>query len=609
EDEIGELFVDVDGSEYFIVAREDPRLRAVRRDWGLRASLSRVLDKSSLLRLGMSVVRSDGYLANPYKMVYGFYGFATQGVDASAMDPGTSARLEVRPDARTEFVWNIGYKRHVAAWDAAWQLDYSFHHDDWDINAHTLETRWSQPLTGGWMLTPKLRYYSQSRAWFYLPYMVEIYDVNDVDYLNPLQTFPDTYSSDHRLSGFGAFSGGMTLSRQLAHGVVLSAGAEYYLHRGAFKLGGGGEGDFADFDYWVAQATLSFAFDADAPLAPPAPHASPTVHAAHAALPAGVMAAHALSGRGEWMVGYRYQRVAQSGVVRHGSRGVDGDSVALRACAPQTCAVSPADMTMGMHMLDIMYAPSERLTVMLTPTWSDMDMGLTALAPGGHGTHAHEHETGGLGDFGMHALLRVGAWGTHQLHAALGVTAPVGATNLVLRNTVGRRADVPLHYNMQLGSGTWDLKPALTYLGARGRVSWGAQAGGTLRLESRNDAGFRFGNAFETSVWGAYQWLHWLSGTLRVAHLAQGEVEGRYRALLNEYGEPFSNDHLGPFDDPDSYGGRFLNLGLGVAATVPVGPLHGDVIKVEWVQPLATDFNGYQLDRDYTLNVAWQRNF
>ena len=82
---------------------------------------------------------------------------------------------------------------------------------------------------------------------------------------------------------------------------------------------------------------------------------------------------------------------------------------------------------MGMHMLDIMFAPTDRLTVMLMPSWADMDMGLTALGLAGHGAHAHEHESGGLGDLGLHALVEVGAWGAHRLHLGFGVSAPVGA--------------------------------------------------------------------------------------------------------------------------------------------------------------------------------------
>ena len=58
------------------------------------------------------------------------------------------------------------------------------------------------------------------------------------------------------------------------------------------------------------------------------------------------------------------------------------------------------------------------------------------------------------------------------------------------------------HYGMQLGSGTWDFLPSLTYTGACRRVSFGAQASGTVRLEHENDSGYALGDVFQASAWG-----------------------------------------------------------------------------------------------------------
>ncbi len=81
---------------------------------------------------------------------------------------------------------------------------------------------------------------------------------------------------------------------------------------------------------------------------------------------------------------------------------------------------------------------------------------------------------------------------------------------------------------MQLGSGTWDFKPSLTYTGKTGEWSWGAQVGGTKRLESQNESGYALGDTFETSLWGGYDLTNWLSGTVRVAYNWQGAIKGRY---------------------------------------------------------------------------------
>ena len=50
-------------------------------------------------------------------------------------------------------------------------------------------------------------------------------------------------------------SGGLTVSERFAKGVELEAVSSIH-HQGDLKLGGGGEGDFADFDDFLVNAGL-----------------------------------------------------------------------------------------------------------------------------------------------------------------------------------------------------------------------------------------------------------------------------------------------------------------------------------------------------------------
>ena len=56
---------------------------------------------------------------------------------------------------------------------------------------------------------------------------------------------------------------------------------------------------------------------------------------------------------------------------------------------------------------------------------------------------------------------------------------------------------------------------------------------------------------------------------------------------------------------PQNYGGTFVDLGLGMTMTIPKGTLAGNRLSVEWLQPLSTNFSGYQLERIGTLAVQW----
>lgn len=52
---------------------------------------------------------------------------------------------------------------------------------------------------------------------------------------------------------------------------------------------------------------------------------------------------------------------------------------------------------------------------------------------------------------------------------------------------------VRLPYPMQLGSGTYDLLPGLTYIGRAARWQWGLHASGAVRL-GENDHDYRLGH-------------------------------------------------------------------------------------------------------------------
>ena len=595
-------------------------LHGNRQDWGSQLGLTQILSKNALLELGMTYTRSTGYMANPYKLVYVANRSLVLGQDPGQPSLAMAAGyLEKRPDERNQLNWNLGYKHFIEPFDAALHVNYQFAHDDWGINAHTFEADWVQPVGAGWSVTPQLRYYSQSSANFYAPYFVKVQvtDPNTGNNVNsPFnRSLPENYSSDQRLSGYGALSGGVTVAKQFTKGIGIEAGFEYYTHQGDLKLGGGGEQHFADYDYWVANAALKLNLDAlgnrhgDS-----GEHVGHTHHAGLAS-PAGVMFDHVLPQSGDMMIGYRYMRSEQAGSMLLGSQNVDTDSVRLKGCDAQECMVLPNYMAMNMHMLDLMYAPTDQLTLMLMPQFMDMEMGLTHLvetsSAHNHGGSAHGHQTGGVGDTGIYALFKLFDNNTHHINLSVGGTAPTGDVTIKLRKTnTNQSYNTFIHYGMQLGSGTWDFKPSLTYTGKLNAFTWGAQVTGTKRLENHNESGFAFGDLFQTSVWGGYRWTNWLATTMRGVYTWQDAVQGHYPIINTSFrGFPYKPTHVGPFDSPTNYGGRFFDLGLGINVSIPNGAFAGHTLKFEWLQPLHTDYNGYQLDRDGALSFSWNYGF
>lgn len=300
--------------------------------------------------------------------------------------------------------------------------------------------------------------------------------------------------------------------------------------------------------------------------------------------PAGVMVDH-MHKAGEFMVGYRYSYIRNSGDMLNGSGSATDHAIVHNACGHGDCSMTASEMTMQMHMLDIMYAPTNWLTLMVMPMWMSHDMTMRPLegaAHGGHGGHAghdgpHAHGVDGMGDTVFGALIKLQEMNGHHMHVGLMLSAPTGSVDT--KNANG----VFTHYGMQIGSGTWDFMPSFTYTGRAERWSWGAQVGGIMRLEDENESGYRLGDAFYATAWGAYRLTDWLSASVRLLHSKQGEVEGHYNGPHN---------HSSPPDLQENYGGRFWDVGIGLNAVVPTGALQGHRLSVEWVEPISQDVNG-----------------
>jgi hypothetical protein len=338
-------------------------------------------------------------------------------------------------------------------------------------------------------------------------------------------------------------------------------------------------------------------------------------HGAHA--PAGVMYDHMLPKAGDMMVGYRYMYGSQSGDMLNGTQHVNNQAVVDGGCGADPCYLQPSSMSMDMHMLEFMYAPADWLTLMVMPQFVDMSMRMERLRgpefdpvdpetdqpteAGSHITHhlQNEMQEGGLSDVGMFALFKLFDNGTHHVHITAGLSAPVGDVDLQLsRNhqVDGGYAD----YGMQLGSGTWDWKPSMTYTGHINQWSWGAQSYGTIRMQNQNESGYALGDLLQNTAWGTYNFTNWLATSVRGLYTLQGGVNGQFNGLINQ---------LSPTDYPTNYGGKYLDVGLGLSATVPSGIMVGNRLSVEWMQPVQDNVNGYQLERNGTIYATWGLNF
>ncbi len=565
--------------------------------------ISQVLTKNTLFHLNGSYTRQRGYLSNPYKLVnikgeitpeeYNDAAFVSGGV-GSTWDAYTDLEVagfelfrEVRPNKRDLWTISAGINQYIPDLDATVHFDYRFFMDNWDINSHTFELAWYQNLPYGITVTPSIRYYSQSAADFFAPF-----------FLSPRAD--GHYSSDYRLSGYGRLSGGLMIRKEFSKGVSLDLGFEYTTHRGSLKLGGGGEGDYADIDSYLLTAALEVNLSSLASSAGGSSHKNHQRHGSHA--PAGVMFAHMLKNAGDMMIGYHYGYSDWSGDMQHGrTSGISDQELIRQACDGGVCEFKPDSMVMHMHMINFMYAPTDWLNLMIMPQFAYKKMDMQPL-PNSAVTEGGYHENTGLGDTLFGGLVKLFDTEQHHMHLGLIVSAPTGRIDVTFDGFLNNESQLQ-SFGMQLGSGTWDFKPSLTYTGHSGRWSWGAQIAGTKRLQSSNKLGYALGDEIKGSLWGGYRVFDWLSFSIRNEYKVQGKIKGKVNRVIPVPLE--QTPQLTPLENPANYGGKFWDIGLGVTLSAPQGEFSGHHLSVEWLQPVIHDFNGYQLERDGSLLVRW----
>ena len=345
--------------------------------------------------------------------------------------------------------------------------------------------------------------------------------------------------------------------------------------------------------------------------------------------PIGVMGEH-MHKKGEWMLSYRFMRMHMEGM-RSGTDSVSPNEVATTAnplggekmrmgnlpsgaprimTVPGTYRISPLEMDMDMHMFGLMYAPTDNITLMAMINYIENDMKLRTFR-GGAGTVVNGEftgETSGLGDLKLGALIRLYDDPIHHFHANLGLSLPTGS--ITKRGKVlppfagimvpaGTLVDIDrLAYPMQLGSGSFDALPGITYTARAGDVSWGAQAMGTIRLHE-NRENYRLGDIIEGSAWAAYQWAPWISTSLRVSGKSEGEIRSRDPKITG--GNPLSFAGNSGRDEVD------LHVGVNLAGQT--GDLAGHRFAIEYGVPVYQDVNGLQMENDWSLTLGWQKAF
>ncbi len=305
---------------------------------------------------------------------------------------------------------------------------------------------------------------------------------------------------------------------------------------------------------------------------------------AHA--PIGVMGDHAHH-KGGVMFSYRYAFMGMDGLK-------DGTDNLSTSEVLEDFMVAPTEMDVHMHMFGMMYAPSDRVTFIAMIPYIKKSMKHKTRM----GTE-FKTESEGFGDLKVSALIPIYQNKNHKILINAGLSFPTGSINEKDDTPAGNNQRLP--YPMQLGSGTFDLLPGITYTAQFRNFSTGAQISGVIRL-GENDKDYTLGNIFQATSWGSLSINRWISTSLRLRWITKGDIDGA---------DPALDPNMVPTADPSLSGFNKLDIFAGINFYVPKGPslIKGQRLALEIGTPVYQDLDGPQLETDWSLTLGWRYAF
>jgi len=308
--------------------------------------------------------------------------------------------------------------------------------------------------------------------------------------------------------------------------------------------------------------------------------------------------------KGEWMVGYKYMHM-QMGGNRSGTTDQTEDQVL------DDFVVAPIWMNMDMHMIMLMRGITDDITMMWMLPYVYKKM--QHINRMGVKFDTTSHGPGDLKWTTTYALYgnvkrdehSIAAWGPHRILLHGGVGFPTGSINK--KDTTPAKVKGTLPFPMQLGSGTFDLLPGISYLGeSKSRIwAWGLETKNTVRL-GKNSHKYRLGNQYLVSARLARKVTNQSSVSMKINHNVWGNVHGH-----DNFVNPTSGPTV-PTKRPDLRGGERTDLfiGLNYYQKAKGGNINeGNRLGLEFGFPVYQSLEGPQLEVDWQMSFAWTWTF
>lgn len=303
-------------------------------------------------------------------------------------------------------------------------------------------------------------------------------------------------------------------------------------------------------------------------------------------IPVGMMNSH-VHKKNTWMLTYKYMNM-------NALSPIEGTKSISEMEVYKSYITYTPNMNMGMHMLMGMYGITDRLTtmVMLNYNTNSMDMKMmdTQMAdmPGMtmdmSNTTNMSMKTSGFGDSKLYFIYNLVKKSHSQILINAGVNIPTGTIQIKGASDNMLYPSLRYPYMMQMGSGTIDVLPGLTYVYQKHKFALSSQFSSVIRTTT-NSVGYKYGNVYNLNIWGAYNWWNNFSSSVRILGSNSGSIKGSDPAIYR-YNEIAAN--------PINYGGSRVIGYIGTLYQFKSGFLKKTRIGVEYGLPLYQNVNGIQ---------------
>lgn len=310
--------------------------------------------------------------------------------------------------------------------------------------------------------------------------------------------------------------------------------------------------------------------------------------------PSSVMLSH-LHEKNKWMISYSVMNMNTNGLI-------NGNKAIAEKEVYNNYLMLSDKMNMQMHMLMAMYGINNKLTVMSMFNYRINTMNMQMLPTINSSMINMHHSTisnetmmnKGLSDIQLYALYGLYKNEWNQIILIGGLNLPMGSINQKGNQDDMSYASSRLPYMMQLGSGTFDILPGLSYSIQKNKWASGLQWNNAIRFYN-NSHNYHLGNESVLHLWGAYSWLNLISSSVHFEVNSTGKIKGK-DAQLYEFNEPSAHTK--------NYGGRFMQTYIGSSFISKNKILSHFKISAEYGFQLFYYYNGIESPLKNSINTS-----